>query len=104
MGGRLQRPGTGGYVVIALPLGWRGRSPLLRWRDRTNKVPRLAQVHRPPRLAVLREVFLPPVEAAVREAAVASIMPSYNEVDGISSHANRWLVRDVLRGEWVFAA
>jgi len=52
---------------------------------------------------VLREVFLPPVEAAVREAAVASIMPSYNEVDGIPSHANRWLLGDLLRGEWGFS-
>jgi beta-glucosidase len=51
---------------------------------------------------VLREVFLPPVEAAVREAAVASVMPSYNEVDGIPSHANRWLLTDLLRGEWGF--
>jgi len=52
---------------------------------------------------VLREVFLPPLEAAVREAAVASVMPSYNEVDGIPSHANRWLLTDVLRGEWGFS-
>ncbi len=29
-------------------------------------------------------------------------MPSYNEVDGIPSHANRWLLHDVLRGEWGF--
>ena len=53
-------------------------------------------------MRVLREVFLPPVEAAVREAAVASIMPSYNEVDGIPSHANGWLLGDVLRREWGF--
>jgi beta-glucosidase len=52
---------------------------------------------------VLREVFFPPVEAAVREAAVASVMPSYNEVDGIPSHANRWLLSDMLRGEWGFS-
>jgi beta-glucosidase len=51
---------------------------------------------------VLREVFLPPVEAAVREAAVASVMPSYNEVDGIPSHANHWLLGSVLRREWGF--
>lgn len=50
----------------------------------------------------LREVFLPPFRAAVREAAVASVMPSYNEVDGVPSHANRWLLRDVLRDEWGF--
>lgn len=54
-------------------------------------------------LHVLREVFLPPFEAAVREADVGSVMASYNEVDGIPSHANRWLLRDVLRGEWGFA-
>src|SRR5260221_2710533 len=29
-------------------------------------------------------------------------MPSYNEVDGVPSHANRWLLQDVLRGEWGF--
>jgi beta-glucosidase len=51
---------------------------------------------------VLREVFFPPVEAVVREAAVASVMPSYNEIDGIPSHANRWLLGSVLRGEWGF--
>jgi beta-glucosidase len=52
---------------------------------------------------VLREVFLPSFEAAVREAGVATVMASYNEVDGIPSHANRWLLRDVLRGEWGFS-
>ena len=29
-------------------------------------------------------------------------MASYNEVDGVPSHANRWLLRDVLRNEWGF--
>jgi beta-glucosidase len=50
----------------------------------------------------LREVFLPPFKAAIREAGAISVMPSYNEVDGVPSHANRWLLRDVLRGEWGF--
>jgi beta-glucosidase len=52
---------------------------------------------------VLREVFLPPFEAVVREAGVVSVMASYNEVDGTPSHANRWLLRDVLRDEWGFS-
>jgi beta-xylosidase len=52
---------------------------------------------------VLREVFLPPFEAVVREAGVATVMASYNEVDGTPSHANRWLLRDLLRGEWGFS-
>src|SRR5215475_3338749 len=30
------------------------------------------------------------------------VMASYNEIDGVPSHANRWLLRDVLRGEWSF--
>ncbi|MEO5818065.1 MAG: glycoside hydrolase family 3 N-terminal domain-containing protein [Gemmatimonadaceae bacterium] len=50
----------------------------------------------------LREVFLPPFKAAVQEAGAISVMPSYNEVDGVPSHANRWLLRDVLRKEWGF--
>ena len=50
----------------------------------------------------LREVFLRPFRAAIREAGAVSVMPSYNEVDGIPSHANRWLLRDVLRNEWGF--
>ena len=29
-------------------------------------------------------------------------MASYNEIDGVPSHANRWLLRDVLRKEWGF--
>lgn len=50
----------------------------------------------------LREVFLRPFRAAIRDAGAISVMPSYNEVDGVPSHANRWLLRDVLRGEWGF--
>ena len=50
----------------------------------------------------LREVFLRPFEVAIREAGAISVMPSYNEVDGVPSHANRWLLRDVLRNEWGF--
>ena len=50
----------------------------------------------------LRDMFLVPFEAAVREAGALSVMPSYNEIDGIPSHANRWMLHDVLRGEWKF--
>lgn len=51
---------------------------------------------------ILREVFFPPFEAAVKEANAASVMASYNEIDGVPSHANDWLLNDVLRGEWGF--
>jgi beta-glucosidase len=50
---------------------------------------------------LLRSELLRPFEAAVK-AGAWSVMPSYNEIDGIPSHANRWLLHDVLRGEWGF--
>ena len=48
----------------------------------------------------LRENFFPPFERAVTELPVQAVMASYNEIDGLPSHANRWLLHDVLRGEW----
>jgi len=50
-------------------------------------------------LRVLREVFLSTFKAAIQEGGALSVMPSYNEVDGVPSHANRWLIEDVLRKE-----
>jgi beta-glucosidase len=50
----------------------------------------------------LRETFLPSFEAAVKEAGVASVMASYNEIDGVPSHMNSWLLEKVLRQEWAF--
>ena len=50
----------------------------------------------------LREVFLRPFQAAIHEAGCLSVMASYNEIDGVPSHASTWLLRDVLRGEWGF--
>lgn len=50
---------------------------------------------------LLRAELLVPFEAAVKAGAYA-VMPSYNEVDGVPSHANRWLLNDVLRREWGF--
>jgi len=51
---------------------------------------------------ILREVFLPSFEAAVKEAGVLSVMPSYNEIDGVPSHKNTWLLEKLLRQEWGF--
>ena len=53
-------------------------------------------------MRVLRETFLYTFQAAVREGGALSVMASYNEVDGVPSHANAWLLRDVLRKEWGF--
>lgn len=48
----------------------------------------------------LREMFFPPFEQVVRRTKIDAVMASYNEIDGIPSHANRWLLEGVLRGEW----
>lgn len=50
----------------------------------------------------MRALHLYPFEVAVKDANVCSVMPAYNEVDGIPAHSNRWLLADVLRGEWKF--
>ena len=50
----------------------------------------------------LRENFFPPFREIVERTSVGAVMPSYNEIDGIPSHANTWLLGDVLRGEWGF--
>jgi beta-glucosidase len=50
----------------------------------------------------LRDMFLYPFETAIKEAGAKSVMASYNEVDGIPSHVNRWMLHDVLRAEWGF--
>ncbi|WP_448657534.1 glycoside hydrolase family 3 N-terminal domain-containing protein [Sphingomonas sp. CJ99] len=51
---------------------------------------------------ILRENFFPPFERAVKALPVAAIMPSYNEIDGVPSHVNPWLLDTVLRKEWGF--
>src|SRR5947209_7164495 len=49
----------------------------------------------------LRETYLPPFRAAV-DAGAGTIMTSFNEIAGLPSTANRWLVTTLLRGEWKF--
>ncbi|HEY1789338.1 MAG TPA: glycoside hydrolase family 3 N-terminal domain-containing protein [Verrucomicrobiae bacterium] len=51
---------------------------------------------------VLRETFLFPFQQAIQKAGALSVMASYNEIDGVPSHASEWLLRDVLRKEWKF--
>jgi beta-glucosidase len=51
---------------------------------------------------VLREEFFAPFEAVVREGKISTVMASYNEINGVPSHVNRWLLKDLLREEWGF--
>jgi beta-glucosidase len=50
----------------------------------------------------LRENFFPPFRQVVNRTGIAAVMPSYNEIDGVPSHQNKWLLGDILRGEWHF--
>jgi len=49
----------------------------------------------------LREVYLPPYKAAF-DAGAISAMASFNELSGIPATGNRWLLTELLRGEWGF--
>ena len=51
---------------------------------------------------IIRENFLVPFQAAIQEARAGSVMASYNEIDGVPSHINHWLLDKVLRQEWGF--
>ena len=53
-------------------------------------------------MRVLRETFLSTFKEALQKGGAISVMPSYNEVDGVPSHANKWLLRDVLQKEFGF--
>jgi beta-glucosidase len=53
-------------------------------------------------MRLLRETFLQPFKDAIQKANAISVMASYNEIDGVPSHASEWLLRDVLRKEWGF--
>src|SRR5450759_1943007 len=53
-------------------------------------------------MRVLRETFLQPFKKALHKGGAISVMASYNEIDGVPSHASEWLLRDVLRKEWGF--
>jgi beta-glucosidase-like glycosyl hydrolase len=50
----------------------------------------------------LREELLAPFEAAITQARPYAVMPSYNEIDGVPAHQNKWLLDTLLRGEWGF--
>jgi beta-glucosidase len=49
----------------------------------------------------LRNIYLPPFEAAAK-AGAATFMTSFNDNDGVPSTGNKFILRDVLRGEWGF--
>lgn len=50
----------------------------------------------------LREIYLAPFEGAVKKGRPWTVMCSYNKINGRYSSENKWLLTDVLRGEWGF--
>ncbi len=63
--------------------------------DRWNYDARIAE-------RVLRELYLVPFEAAVRDAGTMLVMAAYNKVNGTAMTEHERLLRDVLKGEWGF--
>jgi len=51
---------------------------------------------------VLHDFHMPPFKMCIDKVKPVSVMPSYNEVDGVPSHANAWLINNLLRKEWGF--
>jgi beta-glucosidase len=50
-------------------------------------------------LRQLHETYLPPFKAAA-EAGVATFMNSFNDINGIPATANKYILRDILKGDW----
>jgi beta-glucosidase len=50
----------------------------------------------------LREIYLPPFEAAVKDGHVATVMSAYNAVNGYFCSENSFLLTDILKKEWKF--
>jgi beta-glucosidase len=50
---------------------------------------------------LLRNVYFPPFQAAV-EAGVGTFMSAYMDLNDVPASGNRFLLRDILRGEWDF--
>ncbi len=51
---------------------------------------------------VLFDYHMFPFKMCIDKVKPVSVMPSYNEIDGVPSHANKWLIKDILRNELGF--
>ncbi len=105
-------PYLGSRIGVAAVKGFQGNGPFI---DKTHVIATAKHfaVHGQPEGGsnvapgnyserVIREYFLKPFEAVVKEGKVQSVMASYNEIDGIPSHSNRFLLDTILRQEWGF--
>jgi beta-glucosidase len=53
-------------------------------------------------MRTIREIYLPAFEAAIKQAQPATIMHSYNQINGTYAGESKWLLTDILRNEWGF--
>jgi beta-glucosidase len=97
---------------VASVRGLQGREPTIS-RQHVIATPKHYAVHSQPEGGTnsapgnysertIRETFLVPFKAAVTKADALCVMASYNEIDGIPAHANKWLLQDILCQEWGF--
>ncbi len=104
-------PYLGSRMGVAAVQGFQGRGPAID-QDHVMATAKHFAVHGQPEGGrncgptnyaerEIRENFLKAFQAVV-EAGIASVMASYNEINGIPAHINRWLLRDILRREWGF--
>ncbi|MFC9463117.1 glycoside hydrolase family 3 protein, partial [Streptomyces sp. NPDC056983] len=65
---------------------------------------RAARNHAPASLGPreLADVILPPFEMAIRDGGARSVMPAYNDIDGLPAHAHAGLLTQILREQWEF--
>ncbi len=53
-------------------------------------------------LRAMREIYLPAFERVVKKAKPTAIMCAYNQINGRYCSEHKWLLSDLLRGEWGF--
>ena len=51
---------------------------------------------------LLREIYFPAFEAAVKDGGALSIMAAYNSINGLPCSADPWLLTEILKKEWGF--
>jgi len=51
---------------------------------------------------ILREIYFPAFKACIQKTNALSVMAAYNSLDGVPCSSNRWLLTDILKGEWGF--
>ena len=48
-------------------------------------------------MRVLRDYHMPPFKMCIDNVKPMAVMPSYNEIDGVPSHSNKWFIKDLIK-------